>query len=370
MKVSKGELVLSATELAAAPAALGLLVGSASRIPRVRSTPADEATVKAFFDDASEAAATLWRAAIATLARPVRTGVLHHGLAEETSGRAILAWGSETGTDAVSLADAGGTWSIRRMGVAEIVGTIRSILLDGVPLSPMRERIVVSQDAALVFQAVLHALRVGRLKALLDHDVSPVAFSPDAIVAAFDDAALDDFRWPLLFFDKVLPASLDGIEWESRVPAALDELARRGLVEKTKVADTWIPTPLGYRFVVADAQHLTRVGLRVGDVLDDEREAHETFLFERTLQDVSMVDLGGREAVIASLGFDDLDKLLTATLTPSPALLRPPRPESKAEPKPAPAEPARPAPRFCASCGAKLKAGAKFCGECGSPIRG
>jgi hypothetical protein len=369
MKLSKGELVLSAAELSAAPAALGLPVGSASRIPVVRATPADEAAVTAFFEGASEAVRDLWHGAIATLARPVRTGVLHHALAEETSGRTILAFGPETGTDAVTLTNAGTDWSIGRRRVDDLVGTIRAILLDGVPLSPMPERVVVSQDAALVFLAVLHVLRVGRLKALLEHEISPVAFTPDALLAAFDAAALDDFRWPLLFFDKVLPASLDGVEWESRIPAALADLAKHGLITETKHTDTWIPTPLGWRFVAADAQHLTRVGVRVGDVRADGVEAHETFLLERTLQDVVMIDLGGREAVVASLVFEDLTKLLVAALTPPPELLAPPKPATlRAAAESAAAQ--RPAPRFCASCGAKLKPGAKFCAECGAPIGG
>lgn len=370
MKLSKGELVLSAAELSAAPAALGLPVGTSSRIPVVRATPAAEAAVTAFFDGASEAVRALWRDAIASLARPVRTGVLHHALAEETSGRAILVWGPQTGTDAVTLVNAGTDWSIRRRSVDDLVGLIRAILLDDVPLSPMPERIVVSQDGALVFLAVLHALRVGRLKALLEHEPAPIAFTPDVILAAFDVAALDDFRWPLSFFDKVLPASLDGIEWESRIPAALAELENRGLLAKTKLADTWIPTPLGWRFVAADAQHLTRVGVRVGDVRADGVEAHETFLLERTLQDVVMIDLGGREAVMASLTFADLTTVLTGALTPPPALLAPSEPAGGPKGRAAATEPARAAPCFCAACGAKLKAGAKFCGECGAAIGG
>lgn len=368
MKVSKGELVMTGAELAAAPAALGLLIGPLSRLPKVLSTAADAAAVTGFFAELREPVAALCRGAIATLAKPARVGVLHYAIGEESLTRAILAWGPGTGEDAVVMASRGEDWVIRPTKREELVATIRSVLLEEVPLSPSTLRVVLSQDSALVLLAILHALRAGRLRSMLEHTVAPVAFTPDAVVAALDEAPLDDFRWPFLFWDKVLPFSLDGLPWEGRIEPALTELAKRGLVAEAKaVAGTWIPTPLGYQLMVADAQHLTKVGLRVTATDEENLEGHEAFLFQRSPQEVSMIDLGGREAVIASLGFDDLGKLLTGVLTPPPAAVTvAPAP---LEPPPAPPSTGS-APRFCAACGSKIKQGAKFCGECGSRIAG
>lgn len=370
MKVSKGELVLTGAELAAAPARLGLLVGPLSRIPQVANTEGDAAAVASFFAEAREPVAALWRGAIATLARPGRIGVLHYALGEESLARAILAWGPDTLEEAVLMVSRAEDWVIRRTTAEELAATIRSVLLEGTAPSPSPLRVVLSQDAALIFLAVLHALRAARLKSLLDHAVAPIAFTVAAIAEVLEDSGVDDFRWPLLFWDKVLPFSLDGISWDGRIAPALTELRTRGLIEEVKgAADTWMLTPLGYPLAVADAQHLTKVGLRVTKTRDEDLKAHETFLFQRSLQDVLLIDLGGREAVIASLGFGDLGKLLTGVLTPPADAIAPK--EQVPPPLPTPtspeaAAPARSAPRFCASCGAKLVPGAKFCRECGA----
>ena len=367
MKVSKGELVITGAELAAAPAELGLLVGPLSRIPRVANTEADAAAVASFFAEAREPVAALWRGAIATLAKPGRIGVLHYALGEESLSRAILAWGPDTGDETVLMVSRADEWLLRRATAEELATTIRSVLLEGTAPSPMPLHVVLSQDAALVFLAVLHVLRTARLKSLLDNAVAPVAFTVAAVAEALENSGIDDFRWPLLFWDKVLPFSLDGISWDGRIAPALAELATRGLVEKVKgSADAWMPTPLGYPLAVADAQHLTKLGLRVTATRDQDLKAHETFLFQRSLQDVLMVDLGGREAVIASLPLDDLAKLLARVLTPPAEAVAPP-PAAVAAPPPA-EKPAQAPPAFCASCGAKLKPGAKFCRECGAPV--
>ncbi len=273
-----------------------------------------------------------------------------------THNRAILAWGPETGADAVLMVSRAEDWAIRTVGADELSDTVASALLQDIPLSPMSLQKALSPDAALVFLAALHTLRAGRLQALLTHDLAPVAFTPGAIAETLEDVAEEDFRWPFLFLDKVLPFSLNGLDWEARIPPALVSLADRGLAERVKRSKTtWMLTPLGYQLTVADAQHLTKVGLRVTATTDEDLKGHEAFLFLPSVQDVVMYDLGGREAVIASLAFEDLRTLLTAVLTPPAKAL------AGGDPKP-------PSAATCATCGHALAPGAKFCPACGGKV--
>lgn len=355
MKVEDGELVATGAELAAAPAVLDLPVGALARLPRVVSTGADEQAVAAFFGGARKEAAALFRAMLATLADPARIGVLHYALGEESVTRAILAWGPATGPRAVVMASRGDAWSIATATPDVLADTLASVLLERMPLFPAQLRVALSQDAACVFLAALHVLRAARLQAQLDHRPAPVAFSIAAIAEAIENGGIEDSRWPFLFLDKVLPFSLNGVDWGTVIGPALRELTERGLVQPVKASrETFMLTPRGYQLSVADAQHLTKAGLRITSE-SDEIKGHETLLFLRAPQDLILVDLGGREGVIASIPMADLRTLAKAVLTPPAAALAP---------RPAPAAAAA---GTCAACGATLAPGARFCPHCGAP---
>lgn len=103
MKLDSGELIATGAELSAAPGALGLDPSELSRLPRIGHTPTDEETVRAFLATLSDDFAAVYRAALETLARPDRVGVLHYSLGEESVSRAILAWGAPTGRGIVLM---------------------------------------------------------------------------------------------------------------------------------------------------------------------------------------------------------------------------------------------------------------------------
>lgn len=356
MKVEDGELVATGAELAVAPAVLDLPVGALARLPRVVSTVADEQAVAAFFGGARKEAASLFRAMLATLADPARIGVLHYALGEESVTRMILAWGPATGPRAVVMLSRGDGWAIATATPEALTDTLAAVLLERLPLASGRLRVALSQDAACVFLAALHVLRAARLRALLDHQPAPVAFTAKALDEAIENGGIEDSRWPFLFLDKVLPFSLNGVDWTAAIGPALRELTERGLIQPVKGSrETFMLTSRGYPLFVADGQHLTKAGLRITSETG-EIKAHETLFFLRAPQDLILVDLGGREGVIAAIPVADLRTLAMAVLTPPAAALAP---------RPAPAVTAA---ATCAVCGATLAPGARFCPQCGAPV--
>ncbi len=353
MKLDDGELVATGAELAAAPAVFNLLLGDMSRLPRVPSTVLDQEEVKGFFDGLSEDFAAMNKAAVATLANPSRIGVLHYTLGEESISRAILAWGKPTGSRVVLMVSGGSEgWRIRVEPIDSLVKTISSVLLERIPLLPVDIRCSVTQEAALVFLAVHHLLRESRMLALLSHREPTSAFSAESVEEVLNDSGTEDFRWPFFFLDKVLPFSANGVSWGESIPSALGELAARGLLRKSGDAKekAWELTQTGYRVFLAAHHHLTKVGLRITELDESGRKAHEALLLIRSLQDLFLFDLAGREAVVASVDMEGMRKLVGQLLSLDGMA----------------ADPG--AMRSCPACAARIPATAAVCPECGMAL--
>lgn len=313
MKLDDGELVATGAELAAAPAVFNFPLGELARVPRVSNTDRDAEAVKIFFNGLSEDFEAINKAAIATLANPSRIGVFHYTLGEESISRAILAWGKETADRVVLMVSAGGgDWRIRVESVDSLMKTISSVLMDRAPLLPVDIRSSVTQEAALVFLAALHLLRESRMLALISHHEPATDFTVDSVEDVLNDSGTEDFRWPFFFFDKVLPFSTNGVSWSESMASSLKELAGRDLVREVKGSQegSWQLTPTGYRVFLATHHHLTKVGLRVTELNDDGLKGHEGIFLIRSMQDLFLFDLAGKEAVIASVDMGGMETLV------------------------------------------------------------
>jgi len=353
MKLDDGELVATGAELAAAPAVFDLVLGDLARLPRVPNTVLDQERVKEFFEGLSEEFAIMHKAAVATLANPSRIGVMHYTLGEESISRAILAWGKPTGSRVVLMVSGGGEgWRIRVEPVDSLVKTISSVLLERIPLLPVDIRCSVTQEAALVFLAVHHLLREARMLALLSHRDPASAFGAESVEEVLNDSGTEDFRWPFFFLDKVLPFSANGVSWGESIPPALEELAARDLLRKSGNAEgqAWELTQAGYRVFLATHHHLTKVGLRITELDESGRKAHEALLLIRSLQDLFLFDLAGREAAVASVDMEGMRKLVGQMLS--------------LDGMAADAS----AMRSCPACAARIPAAAAVCPECGMAL--
>jgi hypothetical protein len=360
MKLEEGELVATGAELAASVAVLGIQIGDLARIPRVASTMEDQEAVESFFQKVAEDLGDAYKAAIKTLASPSRIGVMHYALGEESISRAILAWGEATGNHVVMMVSAGG-WHIRVVPIESLVNTVSSVLLEDVPLNSTDVRCTVTQESALVLLAAQHLLRESRLMALLSHTESSTAFTVEAVEDVLDDAATEDFRWPFLFLDKILPFSTNGVNWGETIPEAMKELSGRELVEEVEGSEksTWQLTESGYRLALAHHHHLTKVGIRITETDDAGKKGHEALLFIRSLQDLVAYDLAGQEAAIATLDVVDGIQSLVGNFLSLDKLEQDEIKEAGKE-----------GTRSCPACGEKMAANMRFCSSCGMEMAG
>lgn len=404
------DLLASAAELVAASTLIGEPHGNLSRLPRVNPAPEIEDSVKAFFSSLSKERRALTESMIAAVANPVRAGTLHYSLGDLELKRCILVRHAQGGPAWTLMFFSESAWRLRLIAPDDLVRLIMAVLQEEVPLRSSPYRCCLNTSSALLFVGILHLLHAAHLQACLAHRESPLTFDASVLPDVMHEGATEDFRWPLHFFDKVLPHSVEVMPWLEDLKAALADLAAHGLI-KAQGADH-VLTMAGFVFAVSFRQHLTKVALRFTSEGETSAEAHEALLMVRSLHDLHLVDIGGKESALASLSLADARTLLaemtkigeseTAPAAPMPAAQSvqtdgghsclvcgtrfaleedvcpscgTPAPARKTLPvhSPVPTQTLQPPPlphkRFCKQCGQPLiKPGAKFCGHCGATV--
>lgn len=355
------DLVATGAELVAAAALIGEPYGSLSRLPRVKPSSDVEASVKAFMEELSSERRQITGAMIAAVANPGRAGTLHYTLGDLDVRRVILAWHPTTGTAWTFMFFGGTQWHLRLIEPDELLQVLMDVLQENMPLRSTPYRCCLNTSSSLLFLGILHLLQAAHLHACLGHVESPISFVPSVLPDVMHEGSTEDFRWPLYFFDKVLPHSVEVMPWAEDLAPALADLVAHDLI-KPQGGD-YALTPAGFAFAVAFRHHLTKIGLRFTSQNDADIETHEAMLLVRSPHDLHLLDVGGKESALASLTLADARKLLGELLQIGPATTPAPSTTAAASATPAPA-----AKRTCTVCGARFATDAPACPTCGTPV--
>jgi hypothetical protein len=351
------DLVATGAELVAASSLIGEPYGSLSRLPRVMPTPEVEAEVKVFLEQLSPDRRNITTAMISAVANPGRAGTLHYTLGDLEVRRLILAWHPATGPAWTFMFFGGTQWHLRLIEQEELLRVLMEVLQSDTPLRSTPYRCCLDTSSSLLFLGILHLLQAAHLHACLGHVESPVTFAPNVLPDVMHEGSTEDFRWPLYFFDKVLPHSVEVLPWAEELAPALADLVAHDLI-KPQGGDYQL-TSAGFAFAAAFRHHLTKIGLRFTRQNDAEIETHEAVLLVRSPHDLHLLDVGGKESALASLTLDGARKLLEELLRIGPGTAEMPVAAASA---PAPA-----AKRTCTVCGARFAMEADVCPTCGTP---
>lgn len=369
MRIDQGDYVLSDGELSAAlngtgraPNALGLMPGLVEG-PEAAGGPGNAT---------DESLSPEFTRAITTLVAPAKVAVLHYTIADESISRSFLAWPSGAGEDLVALVRTGAnrrvsvrTLTAMRLFVARLLAANETLVESGVSLS-------LSTAAILVFLAIAEHVRLMRYHAMQVHAEPTAIFNQDEVQARLASAGVEDFRWPLLFLDKVMPVPIAQALTVQDVGAAIDELILAGLVDQVdESGELHIYELAGPGLRVCDAlQHdVAKLALRVSAFRDDGEIGHEVMLLVRSGFDLFLFDLAGEQGTVASLGPGTLDALVSHALR-RPAVLTVEAAGTVAAPRPPAVQPLAPAATIvrCPSCGQVAHATARYCSQCGAPL--
>jgi hypothetical protein len=349
------DLVATGAELVAASALIGEAYGSLSRLPRILPTPEVEAEVKAFLEQLPPDRRKVTSGMIAAVANPGRAGTLHYTLGDVEVRRGILAWHPAIGSAWTFMFFAGSRWHLRLLTSEELLLVLMEVLQESIPLRSTPYRCCLNTSSSLLFLGILHLLHAAHLQACLSHVESPITFDPTVLPDIMHEGGTEDFRWPLYFFDKVLPHSVEIMPWQEELAAALADLVAHDLIASS--GSDYRLTTNGFTFAAGFRHHLTKIGLRFTTQNAADIEAHEALLLIRSPHDLHLLDVGGKESALASLTLMDARKLLEGLLRIGPA-----NTETPAAPVTPPAS-----KRTCTVCGARFTMEANVCPTCGTP---
>ena len=225
------DYLLAESDLSALADLIGARSNPLALLPGGDPAADTKARLGAEFAQMDEAHRQRLAIAIGVLRAPAKVAYLNHTIADETVSRGVLAWTASMPDQIVALARSGILRRISYWKPSNLRASITRILAADTKLSDDAIGCKLSSTAVLTFLAILDQLRaVGLLYSMLDHTEPFTMFSPDEIQERLAGAAVEDFRWPLNFTDKVLPGLAAALT-ANDVSMAFQELIQAHLIE-------------------------------------------------------------------------------------------------------------------------------------------
>lgn len=307
--------------------------------------------------------------AIASLARPALVADVKVMQGRDSLIRTWAVSGEGGGPGPLVLAAAEGEGSLKVTVVEtrdEYADTLLTWLVAaGEPSEPeMKVELTHGEFAAFVAMVDLHTR--GAYAAYLDHEPLQETYGQEYIWKAYTEGVeVNDTRWLWSFVAPLLDdaaSQMDGAAFA----AALEGLARRGLVERAGAEWKWT-LPGEY---LAESLHRRQVMVGLDTAGTDEagRAGTHAALVVRSDEPLWYVDIpGGGNVTVCGVSMQAAREMLDLILRPrGPALEK--RVVAVPPPPPIAPPPAMAGAAFCPGCGQPLAAGAVFCGNCGTRL--
>ncbi len=164
--------------------------------------------------------------AMAMLLAPSQVARVNYSIADETVTRIYLAWRPETRDSVAALALTDGQFAVSLQPADKIERMLGNALAVNAVPKPANLTRTLTANTAIVLIAVMDYFRYGRYLSMLTHIEPPTSFSRQEVMERLEDAAAEDFRWPLLMLDKVFPVPIAGRFKAEGVTAGLEELCK------------------------------------------------------------------------------------------------------------------------------------------------
>ncbi|MBN1249767.1 MAG: zinc ribbon domain-containing protein [Anaerolineae bacterium] len=383
------DVLLTADELTALAATLGRQRGPLCLLPATdRPTVASPGSIPSL-DSLPAPTQAAMRETVVTLASPAKVLDVHASLADETLTRQTLAWPATAGDDLAMINGSASdgqalSWRIGPRSPFAVRAWIRDILAADAGLPTEALNVPLPTQAVVTLLAIIDHQRYARRYAELVYEPPVVSFTPREILARLEDARVQDFRWPLLFFEKLVPPGALASYTAASIAVGLEALREAELLEpltddpvvQAGIDGLYKLLPAGDVLADTVLHEVSKVGLAVSECLPrlsgpqgGAGIGQDIVLLVRGADRLALFFVSGTSGTVALVDPDALTTLLDG-------VFEMPAPEAIAASQPVIAAAAPPpavgvaAPQFCSRCGARIKPGSRFCSGCGAPVTG
>lgn len=345
MNMDENDFILTEAEIASAQRELGLEPSELGLNLRADPSPA------AVLDAVQPGERRRFDWTMETLLTPAKRVLFNYSVGNESLTRSVVAWDHSDAGKVVTLALSGAMLRIGTRTAEELTLLSANVLgvEAGVKETPLS--LGMSPAGLLTWLALVEQLQALELSAMLRHHTPMRIFNRADLEARLAGAIEEDFRWPLMFFTKVLPGDLPAAFTAADVDRGIDELAALELVEASGNG-VWEMTPQGDWLMDEMLASVSKVGCGIAAYLSDGTIGYRTLMFVRTPRHVILHLIEGDECVIATVSEGGLERFLADVFA-----------ESDMDDVPTP-----PDPSFCAKCGNAVYAGDRFCAKCGFAV--
>jgi len=392
MRVDGTDFILTESELSGLASHLHPPANRFSLIPDSDLATDEVSAITTTFNKLSESDRSRLENVIYTLSAPLRLANLNYTIADELVSRQVLLWPAPPAEELIFLAGNGAELRAGVRSVFQIQTMIRSVLAAGDSLRHEPLNLSLSTLAVITLLAVLDQLRYARLHSQVFHEEPIDSFAVFELLARIEEAETEDFRWPLLFVEKVLPLEFISMFSEQDVIAGLQELIQAELVQAlddTSPATLYVLSSEGK--VIADAvlHDVSKLLLSFSDILEDGEIGHDVMFFIRGSFSLFLFMMSGETGAITGMDGEQMQTFLKEVFVPPPeeaiaalSITEPvetPKPSDgkavSATPVVESAKNQQPAQkissgqgRVCPYCQHPISDGAKFCRNCGRPV--
>ena len=284
MRIEEADVILDETELAGLAALLRPLSGRLALIAPATLEGDHQASLSAEVRALPSEARSQLQWLVNTLAFPVRIANLHFSVADERVSRQVMAWAASPAEGPAFLARNGDLWRAGTRSDFQVKTLIREVLAAGDMLRRESLSLAISTPAVLTLLGVLDHLRYARLYSQLLHQEPVESFAPAEVLTRIQAAKTEDFRWPLLLVEKLMPVDFTTAFTESEVVDGLAELTEAELVEPLDDSGRALLYALTAEGrVIADAvlHDVSKLALSLSECGPDGQVGHDVMLFIR-----------------------------------------------------------------------------------------
>jgi hypothetical protein len=292
------------------------------------------------------------RSALKTLLNPDGIIIMHTAYQNVGLERAIYACSEKQEGKWVRVNQTGRGIALSFQSIEELQVQLGQRLVTDALVSSVSVNALVSPEVVLAAALIADWWRYDQLVSNLAHTAPRDSFTLPDLSDRLPDAGQEDYRWPLLFFEKVLPyvslESMAEVIFEQGLPG-LEELGIVSMLDDQK-PELYQLTGLGKQFARDLADPFTKIGMQLLSINTLGEMATETVLLSRGNEQLWLLDVASAEGALAVLPQGQWQAFINRIF-------------DRTQPDPLAVE-----KLSCPKCGEGVRSDAKFCSHCGADL--